>query len=314
MNIQCGTAGWADKSLIACKRFYPRGCSSAEARLRFYASQLPLVEVDSAYYAMPSASNAQLWAERTPADFTFNFKAFRLFTGHQTSPDVLPPDMAMALGAASGASGAPGASTRKKNLYYRDLPLDMRDELWRRYYEALEPLRQVGKLGAVLFQFAPWITSAPDDLAHVDECAARMAGYTMAAEFRNQSWLDERHAASTLAFLRERNLVHVIVDAPPDVTNRVHTVWDVTNPQLAMVRLHGRNTRSWNPGAGATAADRFNYDYNDAELEELAASIRTIASRAARTHVIFNNCFEDQGQRNALTMTRLLGGTPTTLF
>ncbi|SDG25138.1 DUF72 domain-containing protein [Paraburkholderia phenazinium] len=299
MNIQCGTAGWTDKTLIACKRFYPRGCSSAEARLRFYASLFPLVEVDSAYYGMPSATNSQLWAERTPAGFTFNFKAFRLFTGHQTSPDVLPKDIAMALGTP--------ATTGKKNLYYRDLPAEIRDEMWRRYLEALEPLRQTQRLGAVLFQFAPWITSAPQDLAHVDECAARMAGYTMAVEFRNKSWLDESHAPSTLAFLRERQLAHVIVDAPPDVTNRVDTVWEVTHPQLSMVRLHGRNTETWNPGAGASAADRFNYDYSEAELGELAVSIRAIADRAAKTHVIFNNCFEDQGQRNALTLMGMLG-------
>ena len=303
MNIQCGTAGWTDKTLIACKRFYPRGCSTAEARLRFYASQFPLVEVDSAYYAMPSESNAQLWAERTPDGFTFNFKSFRLFTGHQTSPDVLPKDIVMALGSSPSA-------TRKKNLYYRDLPVEIRDELWRRYLEALEPLRRTQRLGAVLFQFAPWITRAPEDLAHVDECAARMTGYTVAVEFRNQSWLDEHHAPSTLAFLRERQLVHVIVDAPPDVTNRVHTVWEATNPQLAMVRLHGRNTASWNPGAGASAADRFNYDYSNAELGELAGSIRGIATRAAKTHVIFNNCFEDQGQRNALSMMGMLGASP----
>ena len=300
MNIQCGTAGWTDKALIACKRFYPRGCSTAEARLRFYAGQFPLVEVDSAYYGMPSASNSQLWAERTPAGFTFNFKAFRIFTGHQTSPDVLPKDIAMAL-----SPSVP--STPRKNLYYRDLPPEIRDELWRRYLEALEPLRQTQRLGAVLFQFAPWITRAPQDLAHVDECAARMTGYTTAVEFRNSSWLDESHAPDTLAFLRERALVHVIVDAPPDVKNRVHTVWEATNPQLAIVRLHGRNTASWNPGAGASAADRFNYDYNEAELGELAVFIRAISTRAAKTHVIFNNCFEDQGQRNALTMTGILG-------
>src|ERR1700739_2315399 len=115
----------------------------------------------------------------------------------------------MALGTSSSSTA------RKKNLYYRDLPAEIRDELWRRYLEALEPLRQAQRLGAVLCQFAPWITSAPDDLAHVDECAARMAGYTVAVEFRNASWLDERHAPLTLAFLRERQLVHVIVDAPP---------------------------------------------------------------------------------------------------
>ena len=56
-----------------------------EDRLRYYASQFPLVEVDSSYYAMPKPEVAQLWTERTPQDFTFNIKAFHLFTGHQTS-------------------------------------------------------------------------------------------------------------------------------------------------------------------------------------------------------------------------------------
>ena len=84
MHIQIGTASWTDKSLSDSKRFYPKGCNSAEERLRFYASQFPMVEVDSSYYAMPSPRNAALWAERTPAEFRFNVKAFRIFTGHQT--------------------------------------------------------------------------------------------------------------------------------------------------------------------------------------------------------------------------------------
>jgi uncharacterized protein YecE (DUF72 family) len=159
----------------------------------------------------------------------------------------------------------------------------------------------------VLFQFAPWITRAPDGLALVEECRARMTGYMMAAEFRNQSWFDEQHAAESLEFLRERGIVHVIVDAPPDVTNRVHTLWEVTQPALAMVRLHGRNTQTWSATGAASAAERFDYDYDEAELTELAAPIRAIARRAGRTHVIFNNCFEDQGQRNARTLMSILG-------
>ena len=83
-NILVGTASWTDKTLIDCGRFYPKEARSAEARLRYYATQFPLVEVDSSYYGMPTPANAQLWAERTPAGFVFNVKAFRLFTGHQT--------------------------------------------------------------------------------------------------------------------------------------------------------------------------------------------------------------------------------------
>jgi len=279
MRIRVGTAPWTDKTLIASKRFYPPGCSSAEARLRFYATKFPLVEVDSSYYAMPSGSNAALWAERKPPDFTFNIKAFRLFTGHQTARDSFPKDMQPAL-----------PDTDKKNFYYRDIPAEIRDELWRRYFEAVEPLRAAGKLGAILFQFAPWITTAP---------AERARDYLTAFEFRNKTWFAERNRESTLAMQRERGIVHVIMDAPEGVSNRAHTVWEVTSPKLVIVRLHGRNAETWNVKGATAASDRFNYDYSDAELGELATRIVEIAKQVALTHVVFNNNYEDQGQRNA---------------
>jgi uncharacterized protein YecE (DUF72 family) len=293
--ILCGTAGWADKSLIACKRFYPRGCSTAQARLAFYASIFPLVEVDSSYYALPSRTNSQLWAERTPERFIFNVKAFRLLTGHQTGREALPPDVAIHI-----------PETAKRNLYYRDFPLELIDEIWRRFFDALVPLGEAGKLGAVLFQFPPWLTSAAQGRAHVEECAARAAGHTIAFEFRHPSWLDEKHKSWTLGFEREHEIVHVVMDAPLDVANRAQTIWEATNAGLAIVRLHGRNAATWN-ATGPSASGRFNYDYSDAELLELCAPIRTLAEQVQTTHVIFNNCFEDQGQRNARSMMGMLG-------
>ena len=89
MTVLVGTASWTDKTLIACGRFYPPGAKTAEGRLRYYAAQFPIVEVDSSYYAMPAPATAQVWAERTPSGFVMNVKAFRLFTGHQTEPHVL---------------------------------------------------------------------------------------------------------------------------------------------------------------------------------------------------------------------------------
>ncbi len=295
MPIKVGTASWTDPTLVKSKRFYPPGCSSAEGRLRFYASQFPIVEVDSSYYAMPSAPNSVLWAERTPADFTFNIKAFRLFTGHQTARDVFPKDMQQAL-----------PQNGEKSLYYKDVPNEIRTELWWRYLAAIEPLRAAGKLGVVHFQFAPWITSAPAGIAHVEHCARVMADYTVAVEFRNKSWFDEKHAASTLAFERERGLVNVIVDEPQGSANSIPSIWEVTNERLALVRLHGRNHETWNIKGTAVASDRFNYDYSDDELAELAEKIRAIRA-FTQTHVIFNNNFEDQGQRNARTLIDLLG-------
>src|SRR5205085_622642 len=103
--------------------------------------------------------NAQLWAERTPEHFTFNLKAFRIFTGHQTQPIVLHKDLQQALG--------PGVA---RTLYYADLPVEIREELWRRFIEALAPLKDAGKLGAVHFQFAPWLLRNRAGIAHVEHC------------------------------------------------------------------------------------------------------------------------------------------------
>jgi uncharacterized protein YecE (DUF72 family) len=293
-NILIGSASWTDKTLIACGRFYPPEAKSAEARLRYYASQFPVVEVDSSYYGMPSPLNAQLWAQRTPEHFVFNVKAFRLFTGHQTSPDVLHKDIQQALG--------PGAP---KTLYYKDMPQEILQELWRRFSEALEPLRQAGKLGAVHFQFAPWLLRNREGHAHVAECVARMEGYLLSVEFRNRTWFEGDHAAGTLAFERELGVVHTIVDGPQGFANCVPCVWDVTHPDLALVRLHGRNQGTWNVKSAASSS-RFDYWYSQEELAAIVPEIRKVAAKAAKVHVIFNTNNEDQGQVNARLLAKLM--------
>ena len=298
-NILIGTASWTDKSLIASGRFYPPKSNTPEDRLRYYASQFPLVEVDSSYYAMPKPEVAQLWAERTPGNFTFNMKAFRLFTGHQTSTAALPKDVAEALG-----------PVQKKTLYYKDLPREITEEMWRQYREGIEPLKRSGKLAAVHFQFAPWVAYHPKTRDHIEECQRQLEGYQLAIEFRNKTWFEGKHAAVTLAFERERDLVNVIVDEPQGMANTIPSVWEVTNPALAIVRLHGRNHETWNKKGLTSSAERFNYDYNDDELAELGKKIEAIT--AASVHVVLNNNYEDQGQRNARTLMGLVGRSHVT--
>jgi len=106
---------------------------------------------------------------------------------------------------------------------------------------------------------------------------------------------------------RERRLVNVIVDEPNTTANSIPAIWQVTNPRLALIRLHGRNHETWNIQGAASASSRFNYDYTEQELGELAVSILQIAKAVGRTHVVFNNNFEDQGQRNARTLMGILG-------
>lgn len=294
-NILVGTASWTDKTLIACGRFYPKGCSSAEARLRYYASLFAMVEVDSSYYAMPAPATAQLWAERTPEGFVMNVKAFRLFTGHQTPPVVLHKDIAQALGPVKG------------HLYYKDLAPEIRDELWRRFHEALQPLVAAGKLGLVHFQFPPWVTRSRAGTAHVLHCVERMGEGTVSVEFRHASWFEgDAATASTLALLREAGAVHTVVDAPQGFANTVPAVWEATHPRYALLRLHGHNDGTWNIEGATAASDRFNYDYGEAELAALVPNLDTLASKVEQAHVVFNNNMEDQGQRNALKLKALL--------
>ncbi|WP_429574386.1 DUF72 domain-containing protein [Paraburkholderia sp. UCT70] len=293
MAILVGTASWTDKTLIESGAFYPPGCTSAEARLRYYSSVFPIVEVASSYYAMPNASNSALWVERTPPVFVFDIKAFRLFTGHQTEPKFFPKDLQAEL-----------PNTGKKNLYYKDVPPPVIDELWARFFAAMQPLHVSGKLGAVLFQFPHWITAVPKAMGHVEHCAERMHPFVTAFEFRHERWFSEKHRESTLAMERERGIVRVIVDAPEGVTKRANSVWETTSPGLAIVRLHGRNASTWS--GAESAAERFNYDYRDNELRELAPLIEDVAGRTARTHVLFNNCYRDIAQRNAVTMMGVL--------
>lgn len=294
-EVVVGTASWTDKTLLESGRFYPREAKSAEARLRYYASQFRLVEIDSTYYALPADRTAQLWAERTPQGFVFNVKAFRLFTGHQAQASALPADLRKAL--------PPDA---KPNFYYRDLSDEIRRELWRRFRSGLEPLRRSGKLGAILLQFAPWFVFGRESFAHILHCAEMLPGLQLAVEFRNKSWFGEKTREKSIAFERDHRLAHVVVDEPQGFPSSIPQVWEVTHPDLALLRLHGRNRETWARKGLASAAERFNYLYSAAELKTLARPVQDLASRARQVHVLFNNCHGDKAQRNAAQFRQLL--------
>jgi uncharacterized protein YecE (DUF72 family) len=295
-TILVGTSSWTDKTLIECGRFYPPSATTPEQRLRFYASQFPIVEIDSSYYGIPSIENAQRWVERTPPRFVFNIKGYRLFTRHQTPVVSLGKEIAQALGPVS-----------KKNVYDRDLPGEITMALWRQFRAVLEVLREAGKLGAVHMQFAPWVAFHPETFDYLAHCRAMLAGFTVAVEFRNATWFNsEKHTARTLAFERENGLVNVVVDEPQGIANTIPAVWEVTNPGLAVVRLHGRNHGTWNRKGLQSSSQRFDYDYTEADLRDLTGDISALAPNADTVHVLFNNNYQDQGQRGARALSAML--------
>ncbi|OZI79748.1 DUF72 domain-containing protein [Bordetella genomosp. 2] len=310
MSILTGTASWTDPTLLACGRFYPPHVRTPEARLRHYAGQFGMAEVDATYYGLPSGHMAHAWATRTPARFVFNVKAFRLFTGHAAPLRALPADIRRELGASgddADAPAPPGSPARgAPTLYYGQVPAELRDELWRRFLVALEPLRLAGKLGAVQFQFAPWVRREARGMALVRDCARHLDEHLMAVEFRHRSWFDSAAAsASTLAFERELGAVHTVVDAPQGSDNTVPAVWETTHPELAVVRLHGRNAAAWNNMTGASSG-RFQYEYSPAELAELAERLKRLAERVRQAHAVLNTNYQDQGMRNAAGLAAAL--------
>lgn len=295
-NLLVGTASWTDATLIKSGRFYPPEAKTPEARLRFYGEQFPVVEVDSSFYALPSFSNSQAWVDRTPAGFVFDVKLFRAFTLHQTPLKSLPKAI---------RDEAEGLANKAGNVYYEDLPIGVKDELWRMFLEALAPLKTAGKLGYLLVQLPPWGTKNRDHVAHVEECLNRLDGYQVALEFRNATWLSERSRASTIAMLRELNVPMVIVDEPQGFGTSIPAVWEATSTELAVVRFHGRNRETWTK-RNISAAQRFNYLYSEKELVELSEPVRRLAGATKQVHAMFNNCYEDKAVRNARQFLEML--------
>ena len=294
-NILIGTSSWTDPTLIKSGRFYPSWANTPKERLQYYASRFPLVEVDSVYYGIPDEATARLWVQRTPDDFTFDVKAFRLFTQHPGSPAVFPNDLKMAL---------PKELAAKRTLYFRDLPKEILDELWRRFEQSLLPLDSAGKLGVVLFQFPPWFFPGNEQREYIAGCQARLPQYRLAVEFRHNSWLNEKNIEGTFAFLRENKLVYVCVDEPQGFQSSLPPVAEATT-DVSVVRFHGRNKATWEV-EGRAASSRFNYLYNKEELNEWTPRIKALGAKTAQTHVLFNNCYGDKAVTNAQEMRDLV--------
>jgi uncharacterized protein YecE (DUF72 family) len=282
--VRIGTCSWADEALS--KYFYPPKLPAKE-RLAYYAQRFDTVEVDSTYYRLPAESMVEGWAERTPDGFTMHVKAFGLMTRHPVKVEVLPEDLRDAM------------PVDERGRVDRP-PRELRGEVFRRFLEALEPLRAAGKLGGILFQLPPYVVFKEHSLDYLTWAKEQLGGDEMLVEFRHRSWLDEENRAETLAFLEDLGAAYVTVDAPRSDTakNLVPTVPAVT-AKTAYVRFHGRNLGTWNK-RGGSAAERFDYLYSDEELEELVPTLAELAQQSERAFAFFNNNASSEDPENPL--------------
>jgi uncharacterized protein YecE (DUF72 family) len=289
-RILVGTASWSDPGFV--ERWYPKRLSAAD-RLPWYAQHFDLVEVNSTFYSVPEARMVDRWCAATPDGFKFDVKLHQLLSFHSTPAKLLPPDLQSR--AETDAKGKVKATP------------GIQEALLKTFLHRVAILRSSGKLGVLLLQLSPAFSPRKYQLIELDPLIEMLCGYDLAIEFRNRNWATGDQLESTTAFVRKHDAIFVNVDAPASdhFTVMPSGVNEVTNPNVAYLRLHGRNAKAYI--TGRTVAARFDYDYNDEEIAEVAERSRKLEREAREVHAIFNNNNLDYAPRAALRLRKALG-------
>lgn len=296
-QVLVGTCSWADATLVKDSAWYPKRSMKAAERLAYYASKFPVVEVDSTYYFPPTPELAESWVQRTPANFTMDVKAWSLLTGHPTFPHSLWEDL---------QSEVKPEFRDTRNMYAKHLTKPALDECWHRFRHALTPLHEANKLGAVLLQWPEWFGPKQSNREAILDAVEYMHPYKCLIEFRNAKWLAGPECHETLSFLEDNQLTFVCVDEPQGFKSSIPPVLAATAP-LGVIRFHGHNDENWER-RGITAAERFQYLYDDNEMKHWATRLHELEGSVDELHVLFNNCWQDFAVTNAAQMQNLLRG------
>ena len=291
-RILVGTSSWADPGFV--EDWYPRGMPARD-RLAWYAERFEAVEVNSSFYAVPEERTVRRWVEQTPEEFVFDFKLHRLLSRHSAPLDSLPPSL----------RDKARTTSRGRVVLRPELEQAMVQET----LAAVAPLEEAGKFGAFLLQLTPAFAPKDHRLEELDPLLEAFAPRTVAVELRHRGWVHGDRAQETFEFLSERGAAFVGVDAPPgDHLTIMPPVDAVTNPKLAYLRAHGRNTDGYL--TGRSVAERFGWEYSDEELEEIAGRARSLAEEADVVHVAFNNNRSANAPTSAGEFRRKLGQDP----
>jgi uncharacterized protein YecE (DUF72 family) len=280
-DIRIGTSGWSYPSGKGTWNgiFYPRqpprrprGTPKFD-ELSFYAEHFDTVEVNSSFYRVPAATAVKKWAERTPASFEFSLKLYQKFT----HPDMF----------AKATGGDPSALGRKDVDEFRD---------------AIAPLAEAGKLGALLAQFPASFKNEPDSRAYLEWLLKSFREYPVAVELRHRSWSEAPEQTASL--LSEFEAALAQIDEPKFRTSiRQNLLPNVRS--FYYLRLHGRNAAQW--WKHDSSEDRYNYLYSAEELEPFAEAAKTASREVKKAYLYANNHFSAKSVANAAILKTQLG-------
>jgi uncharacterized protein YecE (DUF72 family) len=260
-----GVAGWSYPDWNG--RVYPKRRWRGFHPLAFLAQYLDLMELNSSFYALPEAAHAERWVrllDPTPA-FRFTAKLHSSFT-HGPEAEMSPVTAAA-------------------------------------FQTGLAPLREAGRLLALLVQFPVSLQACASGWARLERIRAWFPDETLVLELRHRSWFEEA-ALARLAGL-ELGLAHIDLPAARDHPPAEHP----SLGPLAYLRLHGRNRKAWfDAQAGRDA--RYDYRYPRSEVEGLAARMQALGTGTERSLLVANNHYGGQAVANALELKGLLSGAP----
>lgn len=289
-KILVGTASWSDPGFV--EHWYPEKMPAGE-RLSWYAEHFEMVEVNSSFYSVPEPRLVERWCHTTPDGFIFDVKLHQLLSRHSANLKLLPP--ALQKIAEADAKGRVTLTPKIEKAMIGE------------FIRPLEILRGHEKLGALLLQLSPGFSPKRHRLEELDDLLGALANYRMAIELRNRNWVEGENVQETMKFFRAHSATLVSVDAPAQkhFTIMPPELNAITNPDLAYLRLHGRDAHAYT--TGKTVAARFNYDYSDEEISEVADRARQLGGETKEVHVVFNNNARDYAPHAALRMRKALG-------
>ncbi len=265
----------------------------ASERLGWYAQHFEMVEINSTFYSVPDPRMVERWCASTPDEFTFDVKLHQLFSFHSTAAKLLPPQLQRQ--AVTDAKGKVKVTP------------SLQENLAEIFLRSMSILRTKGKLGVLLLQLSPAFSPRKHELGELESFLGMFRDYRLAIEFRNRNWAVNEQLRSTIDFLRRHRAIFVNVDAPSvdHFTIMPSDLNEITNPDAAYLRLHGRNAHAYL--TGKTVAARFNYDYSNAEVDEVTERSKKLARKARDVHVVFNNNALDYAPIAAARLRAALG-------
>jgi uncharacterized protein YecE (DUF72 family) len=245
-------------------------------QLREYAAYFPVVEVDTSFYGIPSISTVQGWLKQVPSTFQFILKAHRFMTGH-----LRPSDSKLTVAGLQ--------------------------RFFNEYVDMLQPLLQCKQLKTVLFQFPPYFQCNQKNVAYLSQIRKWLGDeIPVSVEFRNASWLTSQVQKDLVLRLKQLHFTFVMADEPHNINDGVAFTPLITNNDLAMLRLHGRNAKGWFNRDANWRKQRTLYRYSREELLTFQKIINQVASQTKEVCIIFNNNSGRDAAPNALELQQLM--------